>query len=120
MAVLEEVTDVTTRKDAIIGLELRAALKRLSTQVEMESLAAMLSIRTELECENSEVLRNVASCRAVLHRRSSEIRGSLPDRTDAVVGIVEDTAVVEPVQTEETKSSRASEDDTGTDGTRNQ
>lgn len=77
MVVSGEATDAAQRNVAIFGLELTDALKRVSTQIEMEPLAPILNIQAELEHDDSETLRNVATSRAVLHSRVAEVRCSL-------------------------------------------
>lgn len=89
---------------SITGLKLKDVLKRLSTHVEMESQAAVLRVRPELERDDSEALRNVATCRAVLKSRVADICRSLPEMADAVAGFDEYIAGIEPEQTEEAES----------------
>lgn len=96
MLVFREVADAIKQKVAIFGLKLKDALKRVSSHIKMELQAAISRIRTELERDDSEVLRILASCRAVLHNRVAEARRSLPGATVSVVGFDVDIAVAEP------------------------
>lgn len=62
MAVSGEVTDATRRKVSIIGLDLEGALKRVSTQFEIESQAVISHIQAELERDDNEAPLKVAIC----------------------------------------------------------
>lgn len=77
MAVWEKVANTTKRKVSIIGLELKHALKRVSTQIEMWSQATILHIREELERNDRKSFRNVAICLPVSHNRVAKAPRSL-------------------------------------------
>lgn len=99
MAVSGEATDGTKWKVSIIRLELKDALKRLSTQIEIESQAAILRIRAEPERSGSEALQKTATCRSMLHNRVAEVRCDLSHTTDWVTCFDVNIAVIEPGQT---------------------
>lgn len=65
-AISKEVADATRRRAAINWLELKNALKQVSTHVEMESQGAISRTCPELERYDSEALRSVVSCRTLL------------------------------------------------------
>lgn len=111
--------DGTKRVVAIIKLEPKGALKWFSIHIEIELYAAVSHFRQELVRGNSEALRNVAACRAVLHCRVAEARHSLPETTNALVGFDEDNTVVELEQSEEAELNRASAGGFETDVTKN-
>lgn len=73
MAVSGKVTNASRRKVAIIELELKDSLKQVSTHVEIESRAAISHILAKLERHNSEALRSVVTCRALLHSRVARL-----------------------------------------------
>lgn len=104
-----EAGDATKRKVPFIRLNLKDVLKRVSTQVEMDSKAAILPIRAEPERDDSEALCNIAICRAVLHNREAEVRCSLLETTDAIAGFDENTANVEPGKIGDAKLDQTSE-----------
>lgn len=120
MAVLGQVANATKRKVAIIGLKLKDSLKRSSRQTEMLPQAATLLIQSKLESDDSEALRNVATCHVVLHNSGAEFCRGLLKTADAVISLDEDIAVVEPEQTAKVKSNQASEGSTSIGGTKNQ
>lgn len=100
MAVSKKFVGATKWKIAIIGLKWKDALKRLSTQIEIDSQAATSRTRSKLERGDSGALRNVATCRAILHNRVAKASRGLPVTTDAVAGFDEKIAVVGAEQTE--------------------
>lgn len=100
IAVFGEVTDATEQIDSIIGLKLKDALKRVSTQIEIELQAAASRIWRELERDDSEALQNIAICKAVLHHGLAEISCSFPDTLNLILRFDADVAVVELEQTE--------------------
>lgn len=67
----------------------------------MESQGAISRIRAELQRGDSEALRNVATCRAVLHNRVSEVCRNLPYLTESVVGFDAGVSIAKPRQTED-------------------
>lgn len=62
IAVLVEGIDATKRKLSIVGLELKNALKPVSTHIGVKSKAAILRIGAELYHDDSEELRNAGTC----------------------------------------------------------
>lgn len=75
-----------------------------------------MCICAELERNDNEALRNVAICPALLHSRVAELRRSLLDTTDSIVGFDENIAVVVPGQTRGAWSDQVAEGDTVTGG----
>lgn len=74
---LGKAANVTKQKVSFIELDLKDALKRVSTQIKTESQAAILRIRIEFERNNSGALRDVATSRAaVLYKNAAEISRS--------------------------------------------
>lgn len=106
------------QKAAINGLELKEALKRLSTYIEMDSQTTVSRIQSDLERDESEKLRNVTTFRTVLHSCVPKVCPSLPEMFYAVAGFNGYIAVVGPEQTEKVEATRASKDGTGTGGTK--
>lgn len=96
------------------------ALKRASTQIVVESRAAILRIRVELERDDKEELQICATCRALLHNCVAKVRRGLPNTTDSVVCFDADIAFAEPEQTEKAGSNQASKDGTVTGGFKDQ
>lgn len=82
--VFEEAINVIKWNVFVIGMELKAALKRVSTEVKMETQEAFSQIWTEHEHGDSETLLNVAARCAKLHNRAAEVNGTLlnADRVD--------------------------------------
>lgn len=115
-----EVADATKRKVSIIGLELKDALKRVSTQDEIKSQAAISRRRAELERDDIEALRNVATCRAVLHDCVVKCSRILPKTTDEVVCFDDGNVFVEPSQNEKAKLNQTFEGGAGAGGTMDQ
>lgn len=109
----------TKRKVCIIGSELRDALMWVSAQIEIESRAAILDIRAELERDDSEALRNVATSRAVLHSLLTKVCCGLLDTTELVVGFNAYNEFFEPDQTEKARLNQASYGCTDAGGTKN-
>lgn len=70
MAVSRDTAKATSWTGSFIELNPKEALKRVSTQIEMESPEPTKGIRVELERNDSEVLHNVTGCRIVLRRRN--------------------------------------------------
>lgn len=120
MTLSGEDSDVTKWKVVITGLELKGALKRVSTQIDIELQAAISRIRPELEHDDSEMLRNVATCRAVLHNLVAKVLRIFSDTTDSVASFDVDIAVVEHGQTEKAGSNQASKGGTETGDTTDQ
>lgn len=104
MVVSREVADATKRTATIVGLEFKGALKWLTIRIEIKSRAAISCIRSELDRDDTRALRNVASCRAVLHNWVAEAHRSLSETTDAVADFDENIAVVELEQAREAES----------------
>lgn len=77
-----------------------------------------MHIRSELEQDDSETLRNAAICRAVLRNRVAKIPCNVQEPTDVVLGFDEDIYVVEPVKTKEAESIGASKCSTEAGGTK--
>lgn len=114
---------VLTRLDEnfqLFWLELKYTLKRVLTQVDIESQPAVLRIQTELECNNCEALQNFATCRAMLHIGVAEDRRGLPDMIFSGALFDADIAVTEPGLTECAESYQESKDGFGTGGYKDQ
>lgn len=79
------VTNAAKLKLVINRLELKGALKRVSTQIEINSQTAVAKIRSDLDREDSEALPNVAACRTVSHTRLLEVCCSLSEADGLVV-----------------------------------
>lgn len=112
IAVSREDTLATRLNAFFTGLDLKDFLKRVSTQIEIESQATILQIRTDIGHDDSEALRNFAIRRALFCNRVTNVCRSLPDITDSVAGLDSKVAVVQPVQTDDAVSSKALEDGT--------
>lgn len=111
---------ILNRRFFIVELRLKDALKRVATQIEMKSLAAILRIQTKLERDDSEAVRIVAIFRDALLSRVAEFRRSLPQMTDAGASFNEGPDVVEPRQTVKAESNQMFEGGTETGGTKEQ
>lgn len=61
IAVFREATNASKRNISIILLELKAVLKRVSAQIKIKGLTAIMRIQIELEHDDSEALQNVAN-----------------------------------------------------------
>lgn len=120
MAMAGEDTDGNKQKVFIAELGLKVALKRVWNQIETESQAVTLGIRAEFERHVSEALRNVSTCRLVLHNRVAKICCSLPKTTALVVDFDEDIAIAKPGQPGESELNQALKDGIETGGRKNQ
>lgn len=120
IAVLGVIADPTKRGAAFIGLELRNAVKQLSAQIKMDSQAAVSHIWPKIEHDDSEALRKVVTCRAVLHSGGEVNSRILPKTTETVAGFDEDTASHELERTEDFSSNQASDDGSGKNVTKDQ
>lgn len=69
MAMYEKATHAAEGKVSITGLDLKDALRRVSSLIKIESQAAISRFRSEFERDDNEVLRNIGLCRAVFPSR---------------------------------------------------
>lgn len=120
MVMSEDAVDATNWNVFIMELKLKDALKRVSTQIENELQVVIACIKTELERDDREVVRNVATCRVVKHNCVGEARRSLTDATESVAGLDVDIAIAELGQSEDTVSNQAASNSTETGGTEDQ
>lgn len=88
----------------------------MSTQIEMKLQAAISRIQRELKRKDSESLRHVAVCCAVLHNRVAEVYRIFPDTDSPVVDSEAEIVVVERKQANVSVSKHVFEDGTETGG----
>lgn len=107
IVVSEEATGATKWNSSINRMDPKDDLRRSSTQIEIEAQVAILRVRTDLELKDSKASRDVARCRALLHKRVINIRCSFLHGTAAVPGY--NVAVAESSQDENVELNQESE-----------
>lgn len=95
MTVSRVVTDAIKCNVAIIDLDLKDALKQVASPIETGANAANFCIHLELVCADNGLLRNVATCRAVLYNRVPEVCRTGRDMDSLVVDSASKVVVVE-------------------------
>lgn len=115
MAVSIKATIMTKRKVAVTGMESKDFLKRVTSHTEAESQVAASCIREELEHNYSELFRNVAACRALLHNQVERVYRTLPNTYSGVVYFKAKVAVVESIHTDSAIPEQVSEEGADTD-----
>lgn len=68
-----EFFNAVVRKVKITGVELNPVLKRVMTQLKMESRVAIACIRTKLKRDDSKTIQNFAACCTMLCNCMAEV-----------------------------------------------
>lgn len=88
--------------------------------MEIELQVGISLIPSDLECDDSEALQNVATCQIVMHNQVAKVCRSMPNTNELVVGVDAGAAIVVHRQSEYTKANQASKHGTETDGFKDQ